>query len=200
MALPALKVVGLISTLVTTVPVQGLLPGAEVLVTSLADHQVKASGIATRSDQRFELLPNVVLNHDDRLVATQTLGIETSEIPSEYQSISVQQAPLVLSDIGEIKIESCCFFEGENHLWVSGCIPGAVVEAFFNGTIQGQSVSEEGIVQLTLAAKLKTGTPVSVHQMVKGIGSGPNSSITPERRLEPFFEERNICQHGLLAN
>ncbi len=198
--LPPLKIVGPISTLVTSVRVQGQSQGAEVLVISLADHQIKARGIATHGDQRFALLPNVALNHDDRLVATQTLGIDVSEMPGEYQSVSVQQAPLALADIGEIKIESCYLYAGEYHLWVTGCIPGAMVEAFFNGTVQGRTISQEGVARLSLAAKLKTDTPVSIRQMVEGIGTGFNPSITPERRPEQFFEERGLCQHGLLAS
>jgi hypothetical protein len=182
MPLASLKVIGPISTLVTSVRVHGQLVGARVSVISLADHQVKASGIAARGDQRFDLLPNISLNKNDRLVATQTQGIDTSALPAEHQSISVQQAPQDLSDIGLVKIEAHIYYYDEYYLWVSGCIPGAVVEAFFNGMIQGRGVSDEGVVRLKLATKPDQGELVSVHQMVKGVGTGANSTNT----LEPL--------------
>lgn len=182
MPLASLKVIGPISTLVTSVRVHGQLVGAIVSVISLADHQVKARGIATRGDQRFDLLPNISLNNHDRLVATQTLGIDTSALPAERLSVSVQQAPQDLSHIGQVKIEAHINYYDEYYLWVSGCIPGAVVEAFFHGMIQGRDVSEEGVVRLKLANKPRQGELVSVHQMVMGVGTGPNSTNT----LEPL--------------
>jgi hypothetical protein len=99
-------------------------------------------------------------------------------------AISVQQAPQSVSDIGYVKIDTeLC--EGDRHLWISNCIPGAVVEAFFNGKIQGRSVSEEGVVRLRLAAPLQKDAPVSVNQMVKGVGTGSKSRIMPQSL--PFY-------------
>jgi hypothetical protein len=180
MPLAALKVVGPISTLVTTVRVQGQSPGAKVLVISLTDQQVKASGIATRFDQRFGLLPSTVLNHGDRLVATQRIEMDTSNLPSKYLSISVYQAPKELSEIGAVVIEANVYFGDEYYLWISGCIPGAVVEAFFQGKIQGQAVSDEGVVRLKLSTKSEKGEPILVRQMVKGVGIGPSTTIMLE--------------------
>ena len=200
MQLPPLKVVGPISTLVTTIRVQGQSPGAEVLVFSLTDQQVKARGIATRCDQRFGLLLGAVLNNGDRLVATQRIGIDASDLPSEYLSIFVHQAPLSQPDIGHVKIESCFFCNGDNHIWVSECIPGAVVEAFFDGKSQGCTLSEEGIARLTFSDKPQRGAQVSVQQIVQGIGTGPISSITPEPIPGTFIGQIDKYQHGLLAN
>ncbi|SJM89505.1 hypothetical protein [Crenothrix polyspora] len=178
MLLAPLNVIEPISTLVTSVRVQGQVPGAHVLVISLFDQQVKASDIATESDQRFKLLPNITLTDKDILVATQTLAGNTSQL-SDRLAAAVEQAPQSVSDIGYVKINTdLC--EGEDHLWISNCISGAVVEAFFNGKMQGRGIAEEGVVRLRLAAKLQKDAPVSVHQMVKGVGTGPKSRIMPE--------------------
>ncbi|WP_394753074.1 hypothetical protein [Crenothrix sp.] len=188
MPLAALKVIGPISTLVTSVRVQGQLAGTHVSIISLFDNQVKASGIATDSDQRFSLLPNVTLNNQDTLVASQTIGDDTSEL-SDCLAVTVQQAPQMASNIGYVKIDTeLC--EGEQHLWVSKCIPGAIVEVFFNGKIQGRGMSEEGVVRLRLATKLQKDAPVSAYQMVNDVGTGPKSIIMPQSL--PFY--RHIIQ------
>ncbi len=178
MPLACPKVIGPISTLVTSVRVQGQLVGAKVSVISLADNLLKACSIATRGDQRFELLPNISLISNDRLVATQTYGNDTSEFPGEYMSVPVQQAPEDVVNITQIKIESCIFYKTESYLWISGCFPGAVIEAFFGGVMQGRGFSEEGIIRLKLAAKPTKDEPISIRQMVKGLGTAPNSTFT----------------------
>ena len=199
-SLAAPKVFGPISTLVTTIRVQGQSPGAEVFVISLADQQVKANGMASRGDQRFVLLPGIVLNCRDCLVATQRIGMDASDLPSEYHSVFVHQAPLSVSEIGHVKIESCYFFNGDYHLWVSDCIPGALVEVFFDGKSQGRSLSEEGIARLTFSDKPQRAAQVYVQQIVKGIGAGPLSSITTKPMLSTFFGQRDFHLQGLIAN
>ncbi len=74
----------------------------------------------------------------------------------------------------------------DTHLWqcgqyvyVSGALPGAGVSMHDTRAL-GSGTADEGIARFELTAPLDAGAPTSVHQIVPGVGNGPDVVRSPD--------------------
>ena len=190
MALCQPNVVGPLSELSVSIRVQGQLPGATVTVFSLKPnlHPV-AKGVAIASDQRFPLLSGVQLNAGDLLVAQQELGGEKSILPSGDLGMGVQPKPHSPAEVGIPGLETHPYECGQ-YVWVSGAIPGAMVDLFANGALYGSGLADEGYARFGLSQGLPTGGAVNTHQVVPALPPGPDFTASidhlPPRQAGPL--------------
>lgn len=179
MPLCKLSIVGPVSELSTSLRVQGALPGANVLVTSVGRNPRDiAKGIASGGDDRIALLSGVTLQIDDILIAVQEFGGEKSDDLPKSLGLSVQGAPKTASELGHVGFLSHLYTCGE-YLWITGAIPGTTVEVEFDGSTQGEVVSVEDGARLKLIKGLPVGD-VSTWQSIPS-GRGPSVSGLPDQ-------------------
>ena len=168
-------VVGPVSVLTESLRVQGQLVGATVKVHALgANPRVVAQGTATSGDQRFPLTASMQLAVGDTLVAVQESGADTSAMPGGDLGVNVAPKPASAAQIGKVGLETHLWTCGQ-FVWVDGAIPGAQVEMVGHGG----GVADEGIARFELTHPLGTAA-VSLHQVVPGLGNGPDLTITPD--------------------
>jgi glycerophosphoryl diester phosphodiesterase len=172
------NIVGPLSEISTSVRVQGQMAGATVTVVSLIPtlHQV-AEGLATSGDQRFPLDSGVHLSAGDLLVAIQKFGGDRSALPTGNLGMGVQPKPKSSSEIGHVGFDTHPYTCGQ-FVWISGAVPGAVVEVVTNHVF-GSGTADEGYARFKLTEPLPSVT-VDAHQIVPGLPNGPNTGRFPD--------------------
>src|SRR3981081_2649411 len=99
------KIVGPLSVLSKSIRTQGQLSGATVSIySSKPSKHLVAEGVASSSDQRFNLLQGVTLTPQDQLFAIQKLGSESSAEPSGDLLTGVQSIPQTAAGIGHVSL------------------------------------------------------------------------------------------------
>jgi hypothetical protein len=175
------KIVGPLSVLTLSIRTQGQVPGATVSIYSnKPSKHLVAKGVATASDQRFNLVQGVALTAQDQLYAMQTLGNEASGEPSGDLLLGVQPIPQAAADLGFVAFKSHLYECGQ-FLWVTGAIPGATVYVLQNGQTIGSAVSFEGNARMSLSAALQKDVEVVARQVIPNLGAGPDTKKTPDK-------------------
>jgi hypothetical protein len=176
------QVIGPVSVLTRFIRIQGQLVGATVSVASIGPNaRTLLTDIADASDTRLELPVGEGLRPDDRLVAVQVLGGDSSPAPQPGipLAVGVQLAPTgAASDLSFVSYVSN-LWECGKHVWLRGGVPGARAVVEVAGTVVGTGHfwESEG-ARLSLREGLSS-APVSAKQSVPGIGDGPTSSRVP---------------------
>lgn len=161
---------GPLSELSVSVRVCGQLPGATVTVRTAS--RVVATGLATSSDQRFPLLTGVTLSRTDVLVAVQSIGSDTSAIPSGDQGMPVAPGPASDADIHTVRLITRPYECGQ-YVWIDGAIPGATVDLLVDSTSIGVGTADEGVARFQVVGIWPDGW-VTVLQTAPGLGPGPD--------------------------
>jgi hypothetical protein len=162
---------------VKRVSVQNLLTGAEVEV--FADGLFVGRGTADGPAIAVALFRKISTGM--KLVATQSLGGETSDVSPE--AVEVLAEPAGPADLGRIQARSPLLECGEC-VWIEGVIPGATVTLTVGGAALPPVEVDGTGVHFDVPGGLGAGEPVSVQQDACGI-SGPTISLAAPRAQAP---------------
>ena len=175
MALCPPTVVGPISPCVNSVRVQNQLKGSTVAI--LANGAPVGGGVATWTDQTFDLNPGVTLHPNQKITATQSLGGPPSG-PTPIPVI-VQNAPT--APLGPVTFASAVV-NCSNALLISGAVPGATITLTDqHGAVRGTGVaSQDGSVGIGIAPQLGNGEILKASQSACGLAqAAPTLSPPP---------------------
>ncbi len=170
MALLRPTVVGPLSELSTTIRVKGQLVGATITVETGA--RTVAKGVATSSDQRFDLLSGVTLSHLEVLFAVQEISGERSAVPSGDVGMVVAAVPAILGPVNVVSH----LYECGRFVCVDGACPGADVTILAGGKVLGTGKAHEGRARFKLTVGIPSGSTVVAHQSASKLPAGPDVS------------------------
>jgi PLAT/LH2 domain len=177
---------GPLSELSSSIRVRGQLPGASVTVQS--GSRTVAEGVATSADQRFPLLNGVTLSRADVLYAVQSIGPDSSDVPSGNQGMPVAPGPTGQSDLKTVRLVTHPYECGQ-YVWVDGAIPGATVELLVDSTPIGIGTADEGVARFETIG-IYPGGWVTLFQSAPGLAPGPDvgqrADDIPVRSGEPL--------------
>ncbi|KAF7173342.1 hypothetical protein CNMCM5623_005594 [Aspergillus felis] len=175
------RVVGPLSELSRKVHVKGQLVDAQVTVFSVGPIRRQIiQGLATKSDEWFDLPVSENLLFTDELVAVQKQGSDESAAPNADMELKVRvmKAPTQHEELTCVGFVSALFKCGRA-LWLKGGFPGANANISIAGVVAGTGtfLDSEG-ARLTLSTPLAS-TTVGAWQSVPGVGDGPPMQRIP---------------------
>lgn len=189
------SVVGPISPCVNSVRVQNQISGSTVAV--FRNGAQVAGGLATSTDQTFNLNAGVTLNPGDKIRATQSSGGSTSnQTPTP---VVVQQKPV--APLNPVTFASPVL-NCSNALLISGAVPGAnITLTDQHGTVRGTGVaSQDGSVGIGIAPQLGHGEVLHAAQSACGLTQhAPNPSpagVEPPLHLPPLVVQAPLYACG----
>jgi Big-like domain-containing protein len=186
-------VVGPISPCVNSVRVQNQLKGSTVAI--LRNGGQVGGGLATWTDQTFDLNPGVTLNPGDKITATQTLGGPPSG-PTPIP-VNVQNKPT--APLGPVTFASAVV-NCSNGLLISGAVPGAAVTLTDqHGAVRGTGVaSQDGSVGIGIAPQLGNGEILKASQSACGLMQ-TTPTLSPPPTEPPMVLPPPIVESPLYA-
>jgi hypothetical protein len=164
--------------------------GATVMVRSIGPNPrdvAKKSSVGGGMDW-LDLLPGVVLQGDDLLVAIQQLGADVSPWTPNSAAYPVNSVPTNSTELNAVTLQTYPW-ECGRYVWITGAESGVAVQVSIGATNLGTSEAPLGAAQFQLTGKLTAPGPVTVLQ-VTPIGPGPSSNISvvplPFTRAQPL--------------
>lgn len=179
MALVIPKVLGPLNELMTSVRVQGAVPGAKIVVAARGSNpRDLAQGTAAGGDDVIPLLSGVKLTAGDLVGTVQTKGGDSSPPVPDQLMVQVAPGPASASDLGYIGSLSHLYVCGRA-VWLTGAVPGATAEVRWSGTVHGQAVAGPDGARVVLDQGLPS-SGVTVRQ-VAPVGAGPDAAVGLDR-------------------
>lgn len=168
-------VAGPINELMTGVQVIGAVPGATLIVTAEGPSpRDLGKVVASGGSDWVPLHPGELLRYTDVVVASQSLGAESSPPTPAQLAVAVSPAPQSSADVGHIGTSTHLYRCGQG-LWLTGVIPGATAEVAWGGTVRAIGVAGNDGVRLQVPAGLPPGA-ISLRQ-VTPVGAGPAAIV-----------------------
>ena len=180
-------------SLLSGVRVQNQLVGSTVAI--LASGAPVGGGVATWTDQTFNLKPGVTLQPNQKITATQSLGGTTSgatPIP-----VTVQNNPT--APLGPVTFASAVV-NCSNALLISGAVPGAIITLTDqHGAVRGTgAASQDGSVGIGIAPQLGNGEILEASQAACGLAQ-TTPTLSPPPTEPPMVLPPPIVENPLYA-
>lgn len=172
--------------------VTGALPKATISIKSIGSSPRDiASGIARGGEDWVDLLPNISILADDRLVVQQKLVNESSDWTPDALAYVVSPVPDSPKDLRPVEIVSRLWECGE-FIFLKGAVPGASLEFSYGPANTATAEAPDGIARLHLEGKLTKANPVNVKQ-VTPIGSSLSfNSTTAKVQVLPVSQPQPL--------
>lgn len=156
--------------------VTGAMFGATIEVRSIGPNaRAIAKATSLGGWDWLDLLPTVVLQADDLLVANQHLGADTSPWTPKAAAYSVNSVPTSAAELGAVTLQTYPWECGQC-VWITGAEPGSTVQVSIGATDLGHADAPLGWASFKLTGKLTAPGPVTVRQKTP-IGLGPAANL-----------------------
>ncbi len=194
MTLSAPKIVGGVSTISTSVRLQGQIPGADVFVSR--NGAPIGRKVANSFDEVFPFEPGTVLDPDDKITARQELGGDASgetPLPTKVQRL--------VPPHGGHRFISHVYRCGTS-LFLGGIVPGAEVRLNVGAIPHGSAVSVDGGAVVELTSATGNGAVIEARQVIAG-APGPVVQSPPADEPPPlinfFVDDPRACAPGIIV-
>jgi hypothetical protein len=156
--------------------VTGAMEGATIQVRSIGPNaRAVAKGNSSGGWDWLDLLPGITLQDDDRLVANQHLGSDTSPWTPNPAAYPVNPVPTNAADLGAVTLQTYPWECGQ-YIWITGAEPGSSVQVSIGAMNLGHADAPLGWAVFQLGGKLTAPGPVTIWQ-VTPIGPGPTTDL-----------------------